>query len=312
MANKSRPADDKSPTNDFIDKCKKDLCDEKVTANSKSEACCTEMESNAQDRQYKICCLVTSQKANQFYQNFKFCTGQPAVKISEKSKEKVAELIEKEKELHKKFKELTKMIKESRDKMKIAVECACGLERCFDEEERCNPDVLNALETGIDGFSGKVLQCKTETETCYEKLNQAFDSAINISGILTFSDVDSLAQPVEGLNEKVKALATNYDAMIDSTGKKVAADTTALTECIDTQQAKKIDCCFITADKNALTSLYDFVCDPACADKDLDRIKEVCKKFVDVIPEEEQSDECDEEAIPKARNPEQIRENRKM
>ncbi len=312
MATKGKQEEEKSPTNDFIDKCKKELCHEKVAAQSKEDACCTDVNSQDQDNQYKICCLVTTQKTNQFYQNFKFCIGQPGARTGENTEAKIEELIKKEEDLKTKFKDLTKMIKSSRDKMKAAVECACGLERCFDEEERCNPDILKALEDGIPGFKSQVLECSTETEKCYEKLNTAFDSAIDISGILTFSDVDSLQAPAKGLVAKMKALTEDYESVIGTTTDRLKEDIRNLTECIDTRQDKSFACCFTTVELNALTMLYNFICDPECADKDPARIQEICKKFIEDIPEDDQDDDCTDDRKRDDMKARQIREDRKV
>ena len=312
MSTKGKQEEEKSPTNDFIEKCKKELCDEKVAAASESEACKKEEEALDQDRQYKICCLVNSQEANTFYQNFKFCIGQPGSKTTEKSVDKIKDLIEKEKNLNSQYKDLTKMIKEARDKMKAAVECACGLERCFDEEERCNPDILKALEDGIDGFRNRILECKSETENCYEKLNKAFDSAIDISGILTFSDVDSLESPGNNLKEKIAELTKDYDEAIKTTSENVTKNIDSLTECLDLLFEKHVNCCFTAAKKDALRAVYDFICDPECMDKEPARIQEICQKFIEDLPDEDQQNECDDEPLRKEMRDDQVRENRKM
>ena len=294
MASKSKSKDKTSPTADILQKCKKDLCVEKVAAGSERAASETKVNSGKGDEQYKICCVVKADETNTFYRNFKFCIGTSTSKDAEQIQGKVKELIDKDKALKKKFKDLVKLIKETKTKMEGVLEVACRLDRCKEEEQRCNLDLYKALEDGIPNLWDRLEHIKDHAETCYGKITLAFDAAIDIAGILTFSDVDSLEDLGKKLNELLVELNKDCEENLKSSAAEEAKANDELNKVLQELSISRFEHCVATAKESGLCDVFDFICDPECDEKDPGRIREICEKFTDDLPPDDKNDPCDE------------------
>ncbi len=314
MATMSNSSETKpsSPTVEILKECKLEICRDKVTAKSEFNATCTDYWSVQEDLQYKICCLVKAQSTHTFYSNFKYCLGQKANKETELVNTKIGDLVAKEAELQSCFKDLMKMIKETKDNMSKVEEVACRIQNCKEEDERCNPDLVEKLINGIPNlFTGKGDEpsimdvCVTAIKDSNQKIKDAFNAGVDISGILTFSDIDSLESIGQSLASLLGDLKKDCDENIAYSSGMIDSSNQELLDVINNVSEAEFEKCTINSKVQAQSAVYDFLCDPVC-DKDPSRIQEICQKFIEDLPPGGGEEECEEtgEVPPKKTDPE--------
>lgn len=296
MARSSNPSEkiSKTPTEDTIDKCKLELCEEKVAANSYKDAKCTDVESKQEEKKYKICCLTKAQEAHHQYLNIDFCVATSAIEESKLIKDGIKNLVSKNGELEKMLKATTKAIKEVKTKLAEALDAACKFERCIEEEERCNPEILNALAQGIPAFSDRVMNIKENASSCYDKIAKGFDSAVNISGIQTFSNIGSFTPFGDTLCTMMDKYRANLDDNIKFNESQVKEAQTGLTDCIKQMTESKNEKCLAISSLSAAQEIYEYICNPGCEEDSYDKIKCICGEKPS-MPPGTGFNECEEE-----------------
>jgi len=284
-----------NPTQDTIDQCKVEICREKVAARSTKEAKCTDLRCKNKERQYKVCSLVKAQETYTLYTNLDLCIAIEGIKSSTLVKGKIDALITKDVELNKAYKDLAKSIKEIKNKYTEALEVACKMERCIEEEERCHPDLLAKLRRKINDFDQRICAIPKKAEKCYDKINTAFDSAIDIAGILTFSNIESLTEFCKNLADWMAKLRKDVDNNREAAATKIAEAIKALQEIIESKITTKFEKCLAITQHVALKRTYKFLCHPDCPDHCEKELDDICQKIKCKVPDHIPDDECKEE-----------------
>ena len=139
-----------TPTEDIIEKCKVDLCKEKMSTKSEMDAKCTDYDTKKDiEQRYEICCLMKAEETNKFYRRINYCVGIKSAKEATLIQDKIKAMGDLYGEINKQFKDLVGKIHDTKKKMETTVEAAEKLDRCIDEEERCNPGLYQALQDGV-------------------------------------------------------------------------------------------------------------------------------------------------------------------
>ena len=176
-----------------------------------------------------------------------------------------------------------------------AADCACRLERSIEEEKRCKPDIYHALEDGVPNIWDRIRDIKERTsDDCFEKITEAFDGAVDVAGIQTFANIDSLSTYCATVQEKINALKMDVDANIGSSSGNMSSASTLLVSSQHELSKIKFDKSEIVSIKEAKKELHDHLCkdrSERCPDDPLVKIREACKKI--------EYDESDESQSPK-------------
>ncbi len=293
-----------NPTQNTIVRCKVDICEEKVATRSIKEAKCIDLDCKKKEKQYRICDVVKAQKTFTLYTNLDLCLAIESIKSAELIKTKIENLVKKDEEVNKKYKDLAKSIKEIKNKYTEALELACKMERCIEEEERCHPDLLAKLRRKIENFDERLRKIPKKAEECYEKINVAFDSAIDVAGILTFNNIDSLTEFAKTLEDNMAKLRKDIDSNKESASTKLKDALKKLKEIIEAKTTTKFEKCAAITLYESLEKTYNFLCDPDCPDDCTNELEDICKKIRCQVPTHIPVDECKEESKDSSRDQE--------
>lgn len=284
-----------TPTRDILDKCKLDLCKEKVALKSSTGA--KAIDFNAQKdivQRYKICCLVKAEETNKLYRHVDYQVAVKSVKESKLIQDKVKGLGEMYKTLDKDFKDLIKKIQDTKKKMEDAVEAAEKLDRCIDEEERCNPGLFNVLGDVVIETSGLGAptdpqtngeidiwtfindRVKAKTDHCYDKLLDAYDASINIAGIMTFINVDSLKPGADKVAELVGGFKKDIDENTKSSAAAMDSASKEMVKTMEEMTAIRFEKCAAVTQTKGVSDTYDWLCEPECPENGDEILKGIC------------------------------------
>ncbi len=273
------------PTEEIIKKFKEDLQKRVETAQSEKAAKTKERLTQDKIEQYKICQYVKAKETNVTYTNLRFFLSEGADRESQLIKTTVGSLKTKNVNLVSKIEALVAQIKTIRSAMTQAVEVACRFERSIEEEKRCKLDVYTALEAGVSEIWTKVGELKADTNDSFDKISKTFDGLVNISGILTFPNLDGLDAACANLTQKTAQLKADVEANISSSADKIKSASGELVTVQKTLGEIKFAKSDLTSVLKAKEDLKTFVETPNCPTEPLPVIEEACKQIQFENPE---------------------------
>jgi hypothetical protein len=308
MANNS---DKPTPTQEAIEKCKAMLCDEIIAYKAKNEACKIKWESKKEAKQYKICCLVKAQDTYELYTKLDYCVATTAQRDTQLIDERVKKYCAKDDELAKLLKEAVKCIKEVKEKLGAVSDEVCKLPRCKEEEKRCNPDLLKALEKGLgEGKLEAVCdEIKNRSKECYELAVMAFDGGIDVIGIQSFTDLTSLKQLSLDLGISVGAFKKNVDDNIKTASDEIVKNRSELNAILQDLELMRFEKCDAHVEFKGVKGTREFVCNPDCSDchENRRRLEDLCDKVRKTFNDDSDDEgyDCDDVEVTKPDRPDQ-------
>ena len=286
-----------TPTQETIEQCKEILCDEIKNANSKKIASKIVKQTKKNIKKYKTCCLVKTQDTQTFYDNLNLCVCVPGKKKTSLLTDEIKNTIKKREELAKMLKEAVSNIKKVKGKMSEAQDEACKLNRCWEEEKRCNLDLYNVLKDLDITFGETTYKLYTEDDTdsatkeitrhtkdCYEKITTTFDAGVNIIGIQTFVNVNSLTGISDELSQKIDDFKKDIEGNVKKTEEASKKATEELSACLEAEVAIAFDCCTAQMEYKSCKLTRECICNDDCAGKNSDELDRICKKLKEGVP----------------------------
>ncbi len=301
--------DRKSPTEEIINQCIETLEDERKSKQAEVKALKRACELKECVEDYKICCLVKSREVWDTYNNLDLCYTISSYKKVTLLNEDVKRYCDKEKELEQKLKEAVKCIKETKTKLNDVVNEACKIERCIKEEKRCKKGLYEQLKGPKNEWKTLLEDIESCSTDCFNRACMTFDIGVDVVGIQTFVDIESLKTLGEDLQEYLEEYRSDVDANIQKAEiewKKARAELVVVKEELVAGKFAKCD-----ADncKDGLKETIEFLCDPhGCEQIDDPGIDEICAKVKDNfgkdIGEDCDDEEDDKKPSPKRKKPE--------
>jgi len=286
-----------TPTQEAIKKYKYDLCKEKVACSSEGQAKQVDFDSKKEIEQFKICELVKAEDTKEIYQNLNYTIGIGVAKEAELVGQALGTIDEQNKSLVKELQEAVKMMKDAKDKMSVALEVVCKMDRCVEEEERCNIDIYNELD-GLPGFWKQLDEVMNDTNSAYDKVNTAFNGAVNVSGIQTFANLEGLKEFNDNMAAAITKFTEDVKVNIDSSTVKVQESSESLSLVLQEVSLVRHELSVASASCEGKTEAYDFLCDLPCGDpKDaIEDIRQACGKIGNPnLPSDMGVAECEED-----------------
>lgn len=272
-----------SPTEEIINQCIEDLKDQKKVHHANASASWKAIELKKEVEQYKTCCLVKSREIWDLYVNLDLCYVVKGYNRSVLIKGDIQTLCDKEKAMEKKLKDAVKMIKEVKTKLNDVVDEACKLDRCVKEEKRCKKGLHDQLKNDKTSKEwDDLLSCVEEHSVdCYNLACKTFDAGVDVIGIQTFVDMDSLKTLAADLQTKMTDLKTD----IHSVSAKAEAEWKKALEELLTVKAELVSgtfekCRFVNAREGVMDTI-DFLCNPQACDDFEWELEEICRKVKD-------------------------------
>lgn len=295
----------KLPTQEFIDQCIKTLEDEKKTKRAQGKAYDLRCDLLECVEDYKICCLVKSREVWDTYNNLDLCYTVAAYKKVVLLNEDIKKYCDKEKELEQKLKEAVKCVKETKTKLNDVVNEACKIDRCIKEEKRCKKGLHEQLKGANNEWKELLESIETGSVDCFTKACEAFDVGVDVVGLQTFVDIESLKKLGEDLagymDAYTKDMSTNIQKA-EAEWKKAREEVVQITKEL---MAGKFAKCDADNCKDAVEDTLEFLCDPDACDNLYPSLEELCQKvkenFGKEIGEEYEEDEKHKKSPPKQR-----------
>lgn len=272
------------PTDEIINKYRENLDKEVATSESNKEA--KEKERDTQDKieNYKICLYVKANETSTIYENLKFYVSEGSSNEAGLIKTKVTEIKQKNTALSGLVNTTVANIKNIRTAMNGAADIACRLERSKEEEKRCHPDIYNALQNGIPTIWDTLEAIKNMTNENFDQISAVFDCAVDVSGIQTFANLDSLTEFCDKLVTATGVLKQDVEGNITSSADKKKAVATQLVEVQKGISQIRYAASGIISTLDAKTGVQDYLDAnvPECQEADpAAKIKESCQKIME-------------------------------
>ncbi len=211
-------------------------------------------------RRYKVCSLDRAEQSNDIYQDILTCVTIGSYKKAEIIKANVDEYITKDDEIGKLIKDTSKLLNEMRVKIEEAHNAACAMSNCF--ENKILPKSGKSTKDGEKADAhGELQQILHKTKELNEKGQNAFESAVAIAGVQTFTNVTSLKEFAANLSASVKTFKDCVEANIGSTTSEVSACRTELSTIEEELAQIMCDEKSQRVNKEGLQCVKDFICD---------------------------------------------------
>jgi hypothetical protein len=195
---------------------KNELTPKREAARAELKAAQTKANSSASNRQYKICAYVEGQNVLNFYNTLDFCEAIATVNASAQVADKIKKVETKNGDLKKQFDDVVKSIKDLRTKLYDVEMKAYEMGDAF--EDPSNKDQITALNNIIK--KEDVEKLMQMSDKVHDQSNLAFSTAVDVAGILTFANVESLKVFGDDLSKKT----TDFKKNVDDTVKKSTED----------------------------------------------------------------------------------------
>jgi len=267
------------------------------------------------ERQYKVCSLVKAQKTEQAYRDIHNMVSVNANKESGLVVDHTKQLADESTALAATIQDAVKTMKDLREKLKAVHAEACNLKSAVSEEQSCNLKLYEAIKAGVSRANIKVDGSKTkldldglvntihqQTEDLQGLAMTAFSTGVDISGIQTFSYVESLGPLGDQLNSDVSSFKTDIDTNLAFADGEVDSAQDGLTAILEQLSQMQFDKFAADSDQfglrsTVLQSIRVGTDDKQC-DSPEDRraaIYEICEKVNDIFTSKINSAEDQEE-----------------
>ena len=268
-----------SQTQQVIADYKKNELTPKINAaKAELEAAKIQTESSASNRQYKICAYVKGQDVLNFYNTLDFCEAIATVSASGEVSNKIKKVETKNGDLKKQFDEAVKAIKDLRTKLYDVEMKAYEVGDAF--EDPANKDQTLLLKGFLN--NSVVDEMVEVADKAHDQSNKAFVTAVDVAGIMTFANVESLKEFGDILSKKT----TDFKKNVDDNVKKATDDAKKaqqeLGDASKTLMLDKLSQKDPSADKKGLETTETFLEDDTCDCKtNIVTINQVLKESAD-------------------------------
>ncbi|MEL6812863.1 MAG: hypothetical protein AAFP76_16165 [Bacteroidota bacterium] len=242
---------------------------DKNAADSLKSAGDTLEESKKTARAYKICCLSKAEESHGVYQDMMSCITIENYKKTEIIQKSVDEYIKKDDEIEKLIKESSKLLNDLRVKLEEANNAACAMSNCVKNKilPKSGSSTKNVKVGNIEMLLKEIL---AKTKTLDEKGQNAFESAVTIAGIQTFTNTGSLKDFVAKLMDAMKIFKACVETNIKSTGEDVTKSREELNVVVEELAQIACDTATYSTTGQGLQSVIDFICEGECGDGCID------------------------------------------
>ncbi len=269
----------KSPTEEIINQCIEELEDEKKARRAEAKALKKACDLKECIEDYKTCCLVKSREVWDLYTNLDLCYVAESNKTAMLLNQDIQTHCDKEVALEQKLKDAVKCIKEVKTKLNDVVDEACKIDRCIKEEKRCKRGLHELLKGRNNEWKPMLDRIEELSISCFNISCKAFDAGVDVVGIQTFVDLESLKTLGTELEQKVGALRA------DVTGNAQSAEAEwkkSLTELVGVKEELvqgEFEKCHAKNAREGIEDTLEFLCDPGGCDKIEDTdLEEICRK----------------------------------
>jgi hypothetical protein len=278
-----------SPTKQVIlDYKKNELTPKLNAAQAESRAAQTKTKSSESNRQYKICAYVKGQEVLNFYNTLDFCEAISAVATSGQIGDKIKKLDAKSGELKKQFDDVVKFIKDLRAKLAEVETKTYDVGDAF--EDPSNRDQIVALGGMIT--IGDMNALVDMADKAHDQSNFAFSTAVDVAGILTFANTESLKGFGDALSQKTADFKKNIDENVKKTTEDVKKSQQELSDASKALMVNKLTAMDPSVECTGLNKTSAFLGEgdnTACDCLDPATIKEVCEALEKIYDEPESS-----------------------
>lgn len=267
------------------------------------------------ERQYKVCSLVKAQKTEQAYRDFHNMVSVNANKEAGLVVDHTKQLADESTALGGTIQDAVKTMKDLREKLKAVHAEACNLKSAVSEEQSCNLKLYEAIKAGVskanikaDGskskldLDGVVNTIHQQTEDLQGLAMTAFSTGVDISGIQTFSYIESLGPLGDQLNTDVSSFKADVDTNLAFADGEVDNAQDGLTAILEQLSQMQFDKFAADSDQSGLRStliqsIRIGTDDKQCASPEDRRrdIHEICEKVNDIFTAKVDSAEDQEE-----------------
>ncbi len=287
----------KSPTEELIDQCIENLEDERKAKQAEKNALKKACDLKECVEDYKECCLEKSREVWDTYNNLDLCYASKSTKTVELLNTQVVKYCDKEKELEQKLKDAVKCIGETKKKLNEVVNEACRLDRCVKEEKRCKNGLYDQIKGAKNEWKALIQEIETCSTECFNIACNTFDKGVDVVGIQTFVDIESLK--VLGID--LAKYFSDFQTDVETNTQKALTEWTKARAELVVIQKELVEGKFAKCDadncKDAVRETLEFLCDPnACEDlkPDLDYLCEKVKENFGKDTTEDCDDDDDE------------------
>jgi hypothetical protein len=283
MAQRPVPRQDvecgKKPGQDALEACKKDLCTKRAAAQSEKNAADTQRKQAESVLENKKQCLLKAKCTLETYQGMDYSVGLKSATNSESIKKNSEEYLAKDGELATSLKGVAQTLKLVKEKIADLKAAACMLDTCV--KDSCNAQQIKIIEKTIPDFKQEVADKLISVTNATNGLaDTAFIHAVEITGIQTFSNVDSLVELSKNLQAKVKEFKSDLDGNVkertDEVKKSHEEYAAAVVEFSKKTSDKRKKSVYL----EGLAFSLDFICLPTDPDSEIDII---CEKVKDTF-----------------------------
>lgn len=258
---------------------------DKKTADSSYISNGTLQESKEIAKGYKICCLDKAEKSNNIYQDIMSFIAIGNYKKTEIIQKSIDEYIKKDDDIEKLIKDSSKLLNDMRIKIEDANNAACVMKNCI-TNKILPKSGKSTRDDKIVEVTDALKDIMDKTKTLNEKGQNAFESAVTIAGIQTFTNTVSLKDFSKLLTDAMKTFKDCVGTNIISTGKDVTTTREELNLIIE-------ELTTITCNKKAehtksegLDAVIKFICEGECDGECLD----LCRDIKNCYDSEDESD----------------------
>lgn len=243
---------------------------DKKTADSEYAAYKTLQESKEDARGYKICFLDKAEESNEVYQDIMSCITIGNYKKAEIIQKNIDNYIIKDDEIGKLIKDSSKLLNEMRVKMEDAHNAACAMSNCV--KNKVLPKSKKIKGNKIESDLKEILD---KTKILDEKGQNAFESAVTIAGIQTFTNTSSLKEFTTSLTDTMKIFKDCITSNIDSTNGDVTTSREELNVIVEELAVIVCDKKAESTTSQGLNAVLKFVCESECDGECLDLCKDI-------------------------------------
>lgn len=210
-------------------------------------------------RRYKVCGLDKAEESHGVYQDIMSCVTIDSYKKTEVLQKSIEAYAKKDGEIEKLIKDSSKLLNEMRVKIEEADTAACAMSNCF--KNRILPKSgKSKKDKEKDDAEDMLKDILEKTKKINDRGQNAFESAVSIAGIQTFTNTHSLKEFMTNLTTAVTDFKSTVETNITSTG-------TDVTQCREELNTIAGELAQIVCDKKseavkheALECVIDFVC----------------------------------------------------
>ena len=279
---------------DILCQTKTALIDEVKMLDGIAEAAVTNRESQEVVRNSQVCCVLKAQETHTFYRHIDYYVAIDASSKTEHIEKNIGDLIKKSDDLSKAINEAVKCINGIKAKTVELKAKACDLDTQM--KDSCNSQQLNILNNHFSSKCEVVKPNNISPQDCYGNFSEiasdiigktdetwsaadsAFNNAVSIAGIQTFSNVESLKELSKTVAASVKEFKKNVDENIKSSEGEVKKAQEELSKAVKEVTTKTMEEHKDTTKYEGTAFALEFVCQPDC-DKE-DDIATICEKVM--------------------------------